>query len=147
LENTKSSERRRIPINCVLRCGLGKLWENRKSDEFVFPSRKTGESLKILKKSFKRAYEKAGIKGFRSHDLRHAAASLLAVGGFDIIKKMHILGHKTLSVTQRYAHLVSGRHDNMLKIMEELWAKSSGKVSATKLPQLVVPKNSYSVTH
>jgi integrase len=110
----------------------------------VFPNRKTSESLKIPKKSFKRACEKAGIKGFRSRDLRHAAASLLAARGFE---KLHILGHKTLAMTQRYAHLVPGRHDNILKITEELWAKSSGKVGATKLPQLVVPRNLSSVTH
>jgi site-specific recombinase XerD len=44
-------------------------------------------------------------------DLGKATSSLLAAGGCDIITLQNILGHKTLSITQRYAHLIPGRHD------------------------------------
>ncbi|MBN1221991.1 MAG: tyrosine-type recombinase/integrase [Candidatus Aminicenantes bacterium] len=46
------------------------------------------------------------MEDFRFHDLRHTAASLLTAGWCDIITLQNILGHKTLSMTQRYAHLI-----------------------------------------
>lgn len=100
-----------------------------------------------MKEAFKAARDRAGISDFRFHDLRHAAVSLLAAGGCDIVTLEHILGHRTLAMTQRYAHLVPGRHDKVREIIPGLWEASSGGVGATKLPQLVVPKNSAFVSH
>ncbi|MCJ2165591.1 MULTISPECIES: site-specific integrase [unclassified Pseudodesulfovibrio] len=42
----------------------------------------------------------------RPHDLRHTFASrLVSTGKVDLYTLQHILGHKTVSMTQRYAHL------------------------------------------
>ena len=87
------------------------------------------------------------IVDFRFHDLRHVAASLLAAGGCDIITLQYILGHKTLAMTQRYAHFYPGRYEKPREIMSGLWADDGGEVSDTKLTHLVVPKNSDSVSH
>jgi integrase len=53
--------------------------------------------------------EKAGIRDFRWHDLRHSAASILAQHGATLLEIAHVLGHKSTIVTQRYSHLVAGR--------------------------------------
>ncbi|MEE9147725.1 MAG: tyrosine-type recombinase/integrase, partial [Candidatus Tectomicrobia bacterium] len=42
---------------------------------------------------------------FRFHDLRHSAASYLAMSGASLVEMAEILGHKTLQMVQRYAHL------------------------------------------
>ena len=39
------------------------------------------------------------------HDLRHAFCSRLVMKGVDIRTVMELAGHKSISVTMRYAHL------------------------------------------
>ena len=51
------------------------------------------------------AMKKAGLRDFRFHDLRHCAASYLAMSGASLAEIADILGHKTLAMVKRYAHL------------------------------------------
>jgi len=51
------------------------------------------------------ALKQSGIKDFRFHDLRHTAASYLAMSGATTPEIAAVLGHKTLSMVKRYAHL------------------------------------------
>jgi integrase len=52
--------------------------------------------------------DNAGVKDFHWHDLRHSCASFLAQKGATLLEIGSVLGHKSPSVTMRYAHLVSG---------------------------------------
>jgi len=52
--------------------------------------------------------ERAGLTDFRWHDLRHSCASFLAQKGATLLEIGSVLGHKSPSVTMRYAHLVQG---------------------------------------
>jgi len=49
--------------------------------------------------------KKAGIEDFRFHDLRHCAASYLAMSGASLAEIAEVLGHKTLAMVKRYSHL------------------------------------------
>ncbi|MCC6914967.1 MAG: tyrosine-type recombinase/integrase, partial [Rhodospirillaceae bacterium] len=49
--------------------------------------------------------DNAGIKNFRFHDLRHTAASYAAMAGASLLELAEMLGHKTLAMVKRYAHL------------------------------------------
>jgi integrase/recombinase XerD len=80
------------------------------TDDFVF-CWENGKRIKCVKEAFRAACERAGIEDFRFNDPRHTEASLLAAGECDIITFQNILGHKTLSMTQRYTNLIPGRHD------------------------------------
>ncbi|MCB1770973.1 MAG: tyrosine-type recombinase/integrase, partial [Candidatus Competibacteraceae bacterium] len=51
------------------------------------------------------ALEVAQIEDFHWHDLRHSAASYLAMSGATLQEIAAILGHKTLAMVKRYAHL------------------------------------------
>ena len=65
---------------------------------------KAGEPYNF-RKSFETALMKSGIVGFRLHDLRHTFASHLAMSGVDLNTIRELLRHKSLAMTQRYAHL------------------------------------------
>ena len=59
-----------------------------------------------IKKKFRRACEMAGIQGcVRVHDLRHTFASHLAISGTPLAAIMELLGHTSMEMTLRYAHL------------------------------------------
>ena len=69
--------------------------------------------------AWKVAVEKAGIEDFRFHDLRHSAASYLAMNGASLAEIAEVLGHKTLAVVKRYAHLSESHTAKVVKRMNQ----------------------------
>ena len=55
--------------------------------------------------SFEDLLERADIKGFRFHDLRHTFASWYMMNGGDLYELAKILGHSNIKMTERYAKL------------------------------------------
>lgn len=64
-----------------------------------------GKPLKDIKRSFRTALKNAGIKDFHFHDLRHTSASYMVMRGASLKAVQEHLGHASLIMTQRYAHL------------------------------------------
>jgi len=96
VEKTKSHNRRDIPINKPL---LEMLTGRERTGDKVF------EGVKNFRKAFDNAVMRAGITNFHFHDLRHSFASHLVMQGTSILLVKELLGHKTLEMTLRYAHL------------------------------------------
>jgi integrase len=69
------------------------------------------------------ALDAARIKDFRFHDLRHTAASYLAMSGATTAEIAAVLGHKTLQMVKRYAHL-SDQHTSA--VVERMTRKFFG---------------------
>ena len=103
LDVTKNGERREIPINGTMRNALSDL-PTRFTGGYVFAD-KGGNPYQDIKHSFATACKNAGIRDFRFHDLRHTFASHLVMSGQDITTVKELMGHKTLTMTLRYAHL------------------------------------------
>lgn len=75
-------------------------------------------------KPFKAALATSGIADFRFHDLRHTAASYLAMNGATTGEIAAVLGHKTLAMVKRYAHL-SDQH--VAGVVERMTDKVFGR--------------------
>ena len=133
VEKSKNYESRDIPMNSFLSETLKGLDQNRKKESYVF-CRDNGEKRITVDRVFKRALKEVGIEDFRFHDLRHTAASLLASGGCDLITLKNVLGHKTLSMTQRYAHFMPENHEKTRRIMQSFWGSEGDTVSVTPFP-------------
>lgn len=58
-----------------------------------------------FEKPWRAARAAAGVENLRFHDLRHSAASYLAMSGASLMDIAAILGHKTLAMVKRYSHL------------------------------------------
>jgi len=103
LLKTKNNKPRHIPMNEMVKQAL---IEVRKEPEspYVFTNR-NDKPFVDLKRSFTSALKKSNIKDFRFHDLRHAFASQLVMSGVNLNTVRELLGHSSLEMTLRYAHL------------------------------------------
>ncbi len=66
---------------------------------------KAGRRIQDVKKGFAAACRKAGIGDFGIHDMRHTCASWLVMAGEPLANVHNLLGHRSISQTERYAHL------------------------------------------
>jgi integrase len=118
LHETKNGERRRVPLSGL---GLELLREHAKirriDTPLLFPSDRKPQQPTDLKKSWLNALAKAEIDNFHWHDLRHCTASYLAMNGASLAEIAEVLGHKTLSMVKRYAHLSDGHVSNVVASM------------------------------
>ena len=117
LETTKSGERRTLPIRGPALTEFRKFAKVRRMDsDFVFPS-VNGKKPFSFRPHWNVAIRKAGIEDFRFHDLRHTAASYLAMNGATLLEIADVLGHKTLEMVKRYAHLSDSHKVSVLERM------------------------------
>lgn len=106
LEQTKNRERRALPLAHHALQIVRRLHDERDpgSTELLFP-RSDGRAPMDIRKHWNEALKAARIRDFRFHDLRHSAASYLAMNGASLAEIAEVLGHKTLQMVKRYAHL------------------------------------------
>lgn len=114
LNRTKNEERRALTLAGPALEVLRERSKVRRIDtDLVFPAPlgekplEPGEKARPFDyaKPFRAALDKAKVKDFRFHDLRHTAASYLAMNGATTAEIAAVLGHKTLAMVKRYAHL------------------------------------------
>ncbi len=55
------------------------------------------------------AQRRAGLRRIKWHELRHSFASILASGGMPLFVLRALLGHSSVKMTERYAHLAAGQ--------------------------------------
>ena len=129
--SSKSGKHRFIGINSILHETLRSL-PSRFKKGYVFPSSVTGERWIDKGKSWRTALEKAEIEDFRFHDLRHTFASHLVMNGVDIRTVSELMGHSSITMTMKYAHLAP---DSRLHAVQTL-ASAYQTVPKTASPQI-----------
>lgn len=103
VRDSKNGSARHVPMNTTVRQtlqGIPRVVGN--LHLFASPA---GDRILDVKTAWGTAVRRAGLADFRIHDLRHTAASYMTMAGVDIKTVAEILGHKTLAMTMRYAHL------------------------------------------
>jgi integrase len=126
LHDTKNGERRVLPLQghaleLIQQCSNGR----RLDSDFVYPSR-NGKKPFDLRRAWTAALKESNIPNFRWHDLRHSAASYLAMNGATLAEIAEILGHKTLAMVKRYAHLSDAHTAGVVRRMnEKIFGKST----------------------
>ena len=98
---------------------LLKTKQSNATSHYVFAEMRVGRRSRD---AFAKALVVAKIEDFRFHDLRHTAASYLAMSGATLSELSEILGHKTLAMVKRYSHFTQEHNVKLAKKM----AKSIG---------------------
>jgi integrase len=127
LHETKNGERRSVPLVGFARQVVQKLSKVRRIDtDLLFPAtRPTRINDKVtyapifIRKAWQEVVTDAGLENFRFHDLRHSAASYLAMNGASLAEIAEVLGHKTLQMVKRYAHLSEAHTSKVVAAMNE----------------------------
>ncbi len=105
LIETKNKEKRTIPLNQTVFEILKSKDKVRSISGYVFTSQAgTKLDARNLLRTFYAARKKADLEDVRFHDLRHTFATRLVQAGINLYVVKELLGHKTLTMTMRYAH-------------------------------------------
>ena len=93
-----------------------------------------GDRLLDARDWFEPAVEKAGLEDYTWHCNRHTFASWLVMAGVDIRTVAQLMGHRTIQMTMRYAHLAPDHNQNAVDRLasfaqEVVVTKSATKVS------------------
>ncbi|HIJ69389.1 MAG TPA: site-specific integrase, partial [Deltaproteobacteria bacterium] len=155
LQKTKNNEARQIPINDT----LGTLFADMKRAQgpgakhiFTFakgehklsadgPVRERKgpaplpEMVQNVRTAFVGALDRAGIKNFRFHDLRHTFASHMVMRGASLKDLQELLGHKSMSMLLRYTHLTQEHKKKAVNLLQGLTTCAEKSPTVTKVSQ------------
>lgn len=117
LDDTKNGERRVVPLRGLAKELLQQLQQKKQQEiGLLFPGKNPQKPID-LRFPWKRALKQAGIEDYRFHDNRHSCASYLLMTGASLAEIAEILGHKTLQMVKRYAHLSETHAANIVERM------------------------------
>jgi len=90
-----------------------------------------GHALKTPREWFTATCRKAGVGEFSWHCLRHTFASRLVMAGVGLRTVQELMGHKTIAMTCRYAHLSPSYQAEAVRRLDG-WGLKSGNGTDTK---------------
>jgi integrase len=118
IARTKNEEAIHVPLNDAAVAALRVVHDRGDGRGRVFQSAKTGEPIENGRHWFDDAVMEAGIKNFHWHDLRHTFASRLRMKGAPLEDIAELLGHKSLTMTRRFAHLGPNKLHAVVSLLE-----------------------------
>ena len=125
VKDPKNDRPRSVPMTKRL-IGLFSSWIPGRPNEYVFYNRDK-EIITGVSNTFKRVVKDLGfndgiesrLKKYTFHTLRHTYASWLVLSGANLFDIQKLMGHKTMEMTQRYAHLSPKHLSNTVALLEE----------------------------
>ncbi|MGD0950587.1 MAG: site-specific integrase [Candidatus Binatia bacterium] len=138
IPTSKGGKPRTVPLNDVARGVLRRqprrlrcpwVWPTSSRKDGATPGRNHINTRNFERRVFVPALQAAGIEDFRWNDLRHTFASRLAMAGETLQTIAELLGHSSVQMAQRYAHLSPG---HLQAAVQRLVSKATGTRTGTK---------------
>lgn len=129
---TGKTGRRHIPINSTARSSLETLHAESNGSEFVC-SRTKNDQQRDWRRWFQQACKKAKIENLHWHDLRHTFASRLVMAGVGLASVQELLGHKSIMMTMRYAHLAPDHQKASVERLVEVVPATNTRTNTSKI--------------
>jgi integrase len=120
ISRSKNGVTRHIPLNSVALSAFNELHARSQGEGRVFVNMHGGP-LKGYKHWFDDAVSEAGVTGFTWYCLRHTFASRLVMAGVDLRTVAELMGHKTIQMTMRYAHLAPAHKLAAVERLASAW--------------------------
>jgi integrase len=133
IRDSNNGESRHVPMDSTV-VDLFRNYPRTPGSDLVFTNA-VGGRIGWLQHGFRKALGRAGITDLHFHDLRHTFASQWMMAGGELYSLRDILGHKTIAMTQRYAHLSPAYKRAMVDRMEQIWAKPVNRPAEMPVPQ------------
>lgn len=125
LETSKNGKPRSIPlVGEALNAMIG--WATLRPggpEDLLFPSEEVPDKPLDIRKGWLRIQKRIKMPHLHFHDLRHTTASYMAMSGATPQEIADVLGHRTLQMVKRYAHLADGHSRTALDRMANSLAK------------------------
>lgn len=137
LRDTKNTETRYAPMTKDVK----KILESRmpkESGAYIFTD-KDGEKLKEISNAFQKIVDRIGfndgVEDSRQrvvfHTCRHTFASWLAIQGTPLYTIAKLMGHKSIAMSERYAHLSPDHKKDAVNSMSAIFSKASNQEKKT----------------
>lgn len=119
LPQTKNGEIRQVFLTGHALELIRKLDKIRRLDsQLLFPGKFPKKPIDI-RAAWEHAVKRSELENFNFHDLRHSCASYLAMNGASLAEISEVLGHKSLTMVKRYAHLSESHTTGVVTRMNE----------------------------
>lgn len=119
LSRTKNDTSRSVPLTGLAHQLITTMAQQSHGTTDLLFGRDDGKRPVELSKAWTTALQRAEIEDFRFHDLRHTAASYLAMNGATTMEIAAVLGHKTLQMVKRYSHLAHSHTAAVVTVMND----------------------------
>lgn len=123
----KGNKKRHVRLNANALAALAALRLRDDGSGYVCPGALSKDGYWASRFWFKRALAAASVDDFTWHDLRHTFASRLVQRGVDIVRVKELMGHATISMTMRYAHLAPVHLQNAVDAIATLPVDDDGR--------------------
>src|SRR5437879_1625041 len=131
VRDSKNGESRHVPMDATL-FALFRAYPHRLGTDLVFSSPAGGHIVDV-RTGFLNSCKRAGLIDLHFHDLRHTFASQFVMSGGDLYILKEILGHKSITMTQRYAHLSPTYKIKAIDRMNTLWAGATPQTNPSEV--------------
>ena len=130
VRDSKNGESRHVPMDATL-SALFRAYPRRLGTDLVFSSRCGGHIVDV-RTGFLNSCKRAELTDLHFHDLRHTFASQFVMAGGDLYILKEILGHKSITMTQRYAHLSPAYKAKATDHLNNIWGTTNPGTSASE---------------
>ncbi len=131
----KNGERRTLPMGLRLQAILQSAIQDHGSALTVFVTEKGRPWIPDgFRRAFSKACELPGLTPLSPHVLRYTFASRLVMAGVDLRTVQELTGHKSISMTMRYAHLSPDHTRAAMETLESRFSAKLPRVLTTPLP-------------